>query len=93
MRFKRLLLIIVGVFLFIVSYAEPYLKAESGEAMYNNHWPAFSIAYPGHWIKKNPERRIAFKAETPESYPVLRVAVIPGVRTPLKQAADLYRSK
>ena len=57
---------IVGVFFLIVSYTDPYLKAESSEAIYHNHWPVFSIAYPNHWIKKKPERPIALKVEAPE---------------------------
>ena len=91
--FKRLLLAIVGVFLLIVSYADPYLKAESSGAIYHNHWPVFSIAYPNHWIKKKPERRIALKVEAPERYPVLRIAVSPGFITSSKRIADLYLSE
>lgn len=91
--FKRLLLAVAGVFLLIVSYADPHLKAESKEAIYHNYWPVFSITYPNHWIKKQPERRMVLKVEAPERYPVLRIAVIPDFITSSKRMADLYLSE
>ena len=90
---KRLLLAIVGVFFLLVSYADSQLKAESSEAIYHNYWPVFSIAYPNHWIKKQPERRIALKVEAPERYPVLRIAISPGFITSSKRITDLYLSE
>jgi len=83
----KIALIIVSSLLLVACAT---LSKKSETKLYVNDWPAFSLSYPAHWLKKTSDSKFVFRAEAPKGFPAFRIAIISNMDMPLKYSTSIY---